>query len=237
MCRGKAGVSGDDPGDWDAMSSKQTKFFSEFRRFSVSPLLCVSMMVCFLLSPFSVTAAPLPPLEGLEKLRVALQGLQDFSAELTQEKQLSVLKKKLVMKGTVRFRKPDQFAMELLPPYKSRMLLKDNLLLQRIGERGELQKIVLPEDQGLSRWMGKLSKPVSKLPEGLDIKADQSGKLTTVMIRPIGSGQMKEITVQFQDDGLIRRLVLEERNGDRSTMIFSKARKNNGLSDADFRME
>jgi len=194
-------------------------------------------LVCILLLPVFASSAPLAPLEGLERLRLALQGLQDFSAELTQEKQVSVLKKKLVMKGTVRFRKPDQFRMELFPPYKSRMLLKDNLLLQRIGERGELQKIVLPEDQGLSRWIGKLSKPVSSLPEGLEIKAEETGRVTTVVIRPAGSGQMKEITVQLQKDGLIRRLVLEEQNGDRSTMVFSRARKNSGLTDADFRME
>lgn len=219
------------------MNNKQIKTFSGCSGFSVVPLLRVSIILCFLLLPVSASAAPLAPLEGLEKLRQALQGLQDFSAELTQEKQVSVLKKKLVMKGAVRFMKPGQFSMELFPPYKSRMLLKDNLLLQRIGERGELQKIVLPEDLGLSRWIGKLSRPVSSLPEGLEIKADQSGRVTTVMIRPAGQGQMKEITVQFQDDGLIRRLVLEERNGDRSTMLFSKARKNSGLTDADFRME
>ncbi len=218
------------------------RIFQKVLKICVHPLhllksACYCSLVFIMLLPASASAAPLTPLEGLERLRLALQGLQDFSAELTQEKQVSVLKKKLVMKGTVRFMKPDRFAMELFPPYKSRMLLKNNLLLQRIGERGELQKIILPEDQGLSQWIGKLSKPVSSLPEGMEIKAEETGRVTTVMIRPAGSGQMKEITVQFQDDGLIRRLVLEERNGDRSTMIFGKARKNSGLTDADFRME
>lgn len=189
-----------------------------------------------LLLPMTTEARSLTPLEGLEKLRQSFVGITDFSADIIQEKQLSVLRKKLVMKGVIRFKKPDRFMMEMAPPYAGITLLKDNLLEQRLGQSGELQRIVLPPEQGLKQWLSVLAKPITKLPDGLVVRAEQQSGLYTIALMPSGKGQFKVITVQLTDDGTLRRLVLEEQNGDRTSMIFSKFRKNIGLADADFRM-
>jgi len=201
-----------------------------------------SLLVCLctllvLLTTLKAEARSLTPVEGLEALRRSFSNLQDFTADLTQEKQLSIMKKKLVMQGQIRFKKPDRFYMELVPPYSSKVLLKDTVLQQRLGSQGELQRIVLPPEQGLSRWFATLSKPVTAVPEGMEVRADQSGAQTSVTIRPAKGGQLKELTVVLQDDGTVRKLVLEERAGDKTTMTFRKTRKNIGLSDSDFRLE
>jgi outer membrane lipoprotein carrier protein len=185
----------------------------------------------------SAEARSLTPLEGLEKLRQAFVGITDFSADIIQEKQLSVLRKKLVMKGIIRFRKPDRFMMVTVPPYSGITVLKDNLLEQRLGQSGELQRIVLPPEQGLKQWLSMLEKPVSKLPEGLVVRAEQQNGSCTILVLPSGTGQFKEIMVQLTDDGTLRRLVFEEKNGDRTSMSFSKFRKNTGLTESDFRIE
>ena len=182
-------------------------------------------------------ARSLTPVEGLEVLRRSFSGMQDFTADLTQEKQLSIMKKKLVMQGIIRFKKPDRFYMELVPPYSSKVLLKDTVLQQRLGTQGELQRIVLPSEQGLSRWFATLAKPVTTVPEGMQVRAEQAGALTTVIIRPAKGGQLKELTIVLHDDGTVRKLVLEERAGDKTVMTFRKTRKNVGLTDADFRLE
>ncbi len=182
-------------------------------------------------------AASLTPLEGLDFLRRSFQGLTDFSAELTQEKHLTILKKKLVMQGVIRFKKPDRFLMELDPPYSSKVLLKDTVLEQRLGAKGERQRIVLPPEQALSRWLGTLDKPITTVPEGMEVRADQTGRQTSVTIRPAKGGHLKELTVVLLDDGTLRRLVLEEQGGDRTVMTFRKTRKNIGLTEADFRLE
>lgn len=197
-------------------------------------LLILSMLLAVALP---VQARSLTPVEGLETLRRSLSGMQDFTADLTQEKQLSIMKKKLVMQGVIRFRKPDRFYMELLPPYSSKVLLKDTVLQQRLGTQGELQRIVLPPEQGLSRWFGTLSKPIAAVPEGMEVRAEQTGSLTSVVIRPAKGGQLKEVTIVLQDDGTVRKLVLEERAGDKTVMTFRNTRKNIGLTDADFRLE
>lgn len=200
-------------------------------------LLSCLFALLMLTAALKAEARSLTPVEGLEALRRSFGTMQDFTADLTQEKQLSIMKKKLVMQGLIRFKKPDRFYMELVPPYSSKVLLKDTVLLQRLGNQGELQRIVLPPEQGLSRWFATLAKPITAVPEGMEVRAEQTGSQTSVTIRPAKGGQLKELTVVLHDDGTVRKLVLEERAGDKTVMTFRKTRKNVGLSDADFRLE
>jgi outer membrane lipoprotein carrier protein len=181
-------------------------------------------------------ARSISPLEGLEALRKGFSGISDFSAEITQEKRLKLMKRSMVMTGTVRFRKPDQFFMEINPPYSARLLLRDTVIEQSSGREGERNRIVLPPDQGLKQWFSKLAAPLTTLPEGMVMQADLSNGLYTLGIAPQGGGQIKELTIAFQGDGTVRRLVITEQNGDRATMTFKKVRRNIGLSDKDFRL-
>lgn len=182
-------------------------------------------------------ARSLAPLEGLEALRKAFSGITDFTAEITQEKRLSLMKRTMTMTGTVRFRKPDLFYLEIAPPYASRMLLRDSTIEQVMGNGTERNRIELPPEQGLKRWFSKISVPVSTLPEGMAVQADLTGQVYTVTISPQGKGQIKELIVTFQEDGTVKRLVIGERNGDRAVMTFRKVRRNVGLTEKDFRLD
>lgn len=185
----------------------------------------------------SVAARPIPPLEGLEALRKGFSGISDFSAEITQEKRLSLMKRSMTMNGTVRFRKPDQFFMAINPPYASRMVLKDAAIELAGGPEGKRNRILLPPEQGLGRWFSKLASPVTKLPEGVGIQADLTNSLYTLTITPQTKGQVKELAIAFLADGTIRRLTILEQNGDKASMIFKNVRRNIGLTDRDFRLE
>ena len=190
-----------------------------------------------LLSATLCHARPVAPLEGLEALRKGFAGINDFTAEISQEKRLSLMKRSMVMTGTVRFRKPDLFFMELNPPFSSRMLLRDSVVEQTGAKGVEHSRIVLPPEQGLKRWLSKLVGPVASLPEGVAMQADLSGGLYTLTITPSGKGQVRELAITFQEDGVIRRLVISEQNGDRATMTFRKVRRNVGLGEKDFKLE
>lgn len=185
----------------------------------------------------SAHARSIPPLEGLEALRKGFAGISDFTAEISQEKRLSVMKRSMVMSGTVRFRKPDQFFMSINPPYASRTVLKDSVIEQAGGPGSPRNRIILPPEQGLKRWFSKLAAPVTTLPEGVTIQADLSNSLYTLVIIPQGKGQVKEVTIVFLSDGTIRRLSILEQNGDKATMTFKNMRSNAGLSDRDFQLE
>jgi len=185
----------------------------------------------------SAQARAIAPLEGLEALRKGFSGITDFTAEITQEKRLKLMKRTMVMTGTVRFRKPDQFFMEINPPYSARMLLRDTVIEQASGREGERNRIVLPPEQGLKQWFSRFAAPVTTLPEGVVMQADLSNGLYTLGIAPQGKGQIKELTIAFQADGTVRRIVITEQNGDRASMTFKKVRRNVGLTDRDFRLE
>lgn len=198
-----------------------------------------SMMAAFCL--FSVLAASaqarsISPLEGLEALRRSFSGTSDFTAEITQEKRLKLMKRTMTMTGSVRFKKPDLFFMEINPPYDARMLLRDTVI-EQAGREGEKSRIILPPDQGLKQWFSRLTAPVTSLPEGVVMQADLTGGMYTLSVAPQGRGQVKELTIAFQDDGMMRKLVITEQNGDRATMTFKKVRRNVGLSEKDFRLD
>lgn len=194
-------------------------------------------MFCFVaISAPSVSAASLSPVEGLEAFRRAFAGIRDFSADIAQEKQLTLMKKKLTANGTVRFRKPDSFFMELHSPYASRVLLKDNTLSLKLPNEAERQNVVLPAEQGLSRWFAFLGRPVKSIPGGFDVRAEKRGTVLSLRIIPKAKGALKELLVVFREDGRLVRLVIEENNGDRTVMGFRNVKKNTGLTDKDFQL-
>ena len=183
------------------------------------------------------TAEPLSPLEGLEILRRGFSGVTDFTAEISQEKQLSLMKKKLTSTGRVRFRRPGSFFMEIFSPYPSRLLLENSELTIFYPAEKNLQKIPLPAEEGLGRWFAYLDRPITTLPEGVQVQAERNGDNCTLRIAPQGKKGVREMTLVFMDDGRIRRLVIEEQNGDRNTIIFRTMKKNVGLTEKDFRLE
>lgn len=197
----------------------------------------VVLVLLFLLVPLTATAAPVPPVEALELLRQGFAGMQDFTAEIVQEKQLAVLKKKLVSTGTVRFKKPDLFYLELNPPHASRMVLRDTAVELYLPQDKSRQQMALPADEGLQRWLTLLAKPITTLPEGMVVKADRSGGSQVLSIMPQKPGQIRTITISSGIDGRPRKLTIEERNGNRSAITFQKLRANVGLTEKDFKID
>jgi len=204
-----------------------------------SRMIRLTMAVLCLVSALAgpVHARSIPPLEGLEALRKGFMGISDFTADITQEKRLKLMKRSMVMTGSVRFRKPDQFFMEINPPYAARMLLRDTVIEQTSGRDGGRNRIVLPPDQGLRQWFARLTSPVTSLPDGVTVQADLTGSVYTLTIAFQGNGQVRDISIVFLGDGTIRRFTINEQNGDRSTMTLTKLRRNAGLTERDFRLE
>lgn len=182
-------------------------------------------------------AAPIPPLEGLELLRKGLADANDFTADIVQEKRISLMKRAIRSRGTVRFKKPGLFFMEIAPPHASRILLGNDRLEILLVKEAVRQEIPLPPEESLQRWLSFLSRPVTSLPEGIDIRADRSGDLCTLTIIPRKKGQVREFVLAFHVDGRLRELVIREHNNDRTTIRFLNMRKNVGLGERDFRLE
>lgn len=197
-------------------------------------LLVLLIMVCI---STAAHAAEIPPLEGLELARKGFSGMTDFTAEITQEKQIALLKKTQTSTGQVRFRRPDTFYMEVYAPYASRLLLRDNILTMLLPAEGIRQKTVLPPEEGLRHWFSLFDRPLTQLPAGVELRADRRGDTVTLRIIPAGKKGVKELRITLYDDGRPRRLAIEEQNRDRTVINFNRVRKNVGLANRDFRIE
>jgi outer membrane lipoprotein carrier protein len=199
---------------------------------------CLILALLFMaLISATVHAAEIPPLEGLELVRKGFAGMTDFTAEITQEKQITLLKKTETSSGQVRFRRPDTFYMEVYSPYASRLLLKDNILTMFLPTEGIRQKTVLPPEEGLHHWFSLIDRPITRLPAGLELRAERHGDTVTLKIIPAGKKGVKEFRITLFDDGRPKRLAIEEQNRDRTVITFRRVRKNVGLSEKDFRIE
>jgi outer membrane lipoprotein carrier protein len=195
------------------------------------------LLLAFLLNGSICYARTISPVEGLEALRRGFAGISDFTADITQEKRLSLMKRTMVMSGSLRFKKPDLFLMEINPPFSGRMLLRDNIIEQTSARDKTPIRIALPPEQGLKQWFSKLASPVTALPDGMAVMADLTNSVYTLTIVPKGKGQVKAISIVFLGDGTIKRLIISEQNGDRATMTLKKLRRNVGLTERDFRLE
>ncbi|MEI8355009.1 MAG: outer membrane lipoprotein carrier protein LolA [Deltaproteobacteria bacterium] len=191
----------------------------------------------FLTTVPAVSARQISPLQGMELLRRSFSGLTDFTAEITQEKQISLLKKKIVVNGIVRFKKPDVFYMELFPPYPSRILLRDNALSLFLPAENVRNNIILSPGQSLRRWFAYLDGPATSLPDGVEVRAETRDNMTTLQITPRQKGAVKELRLTFLENGNLSRLVIEEENRDRTVLYFRSMRRNVGLTEKDFRLE
>jgi len=195
------------------------------------------VMLALLIDSFPCHASTISPVEGLEALRRGFAGISDFTADITQEKRISLMKRTMVMSGSIRFKKPDHFLMEINPPFSGRMLLRDNIIEQVSHRDKTPTRIALPPEQGLKQWFSKLASPVTSLPDGVTAVADLTNSFYTLTIAPRGKGQVKDISIVFLGDGTIRRFIINEQNGDRATMTLKKIRRNVGLTERDFRLE
>lgn len=194
-------------------------------------------ILILLLSLTCAHASSNKALEGLEALRRGFADMNDFTAEITQEKQLALMKQKMVSRGVVRFKKPGIFYMELFPPFASRLLLRDNVLTLKLPAQGVTERVVLPPEESLERWLAFLARPMTALPDGVEVQAERQGGVWTVRMFPRNKGGVKEVQLTFERDGRLKRLAIEERNRDRTVIRFANMRRNVGLKDSDFNGE
>ena len=190
-----------------------------------------------LLGASCVHAAQNPALEALETLRRGFADISDFTAEITQEKQLALMKQRMVSRGLVRFKKPGIFYMELFPPHASRLRLKNNVLTVRYPKEGITDRITIPAEEGLEKWFTYLARPVTTLPEGVEVKAERQGDLWNLRILPGSKGGVKELRLVFDGDGRIKILTIAEQNSDRTVIKFHNLRRNAGLKEQDFQVD
>ncbi len=88
------------------------------------------LLCCFFFMPIFATGESQITIEQvIQHLREARMRTEDFSADLLQEKRISLLKEKVVSRGKIRYKKPHYFLIEFFHPEPSQMVFDGKTLL------------------------------------------------------------------------------------------------------------
>ncbi len=169
----------------------------------------------------------------------AHQQLTSLSATFTQEKTSALFTEKVVQKGKLQYKAPKQLRWEYTSPKTMTVIFSNG-------------KVLLKTDKGTianpNRMLGEMGSMIintingSFLKESTDFKIryfkNNSGQITAVLT-PLNKkikAYYKDITITLNSTThLADKVVLNETNGDATTIIFSDKKSNTSLPDSLFK--
>ncbi len=193
------------------------------------------VMLFFLLIFLVHSALPMDKEEWLKNLREIQEKTEDFSADLFQEKKLSLFKEKIVSKGRIRFKKPDKIFIEFFHPESIQIASNGKTLLLYYQEEKRAEYFSLQ-----SNPMGERVFFFSKDPfqeKVVDWKIMEDHKFFwAIEIIPKGreSPFAKTRLRISKKDWTVIGMEMIEKNGDTTVIHYSNIKVNQGLKDSDF---
>ncbi len=189
----------------------------------------------FFLSLSALEAQSLMVDEVVQRIRESHEKTKDFSADLLQEKKISLLKEKVISKGRIRFKKPDRISIEFFSPDSTQMVYDGKTFLlyfktEKMAERYQVQGNPLVE-----KYMLFSKDPFQEKLAQWKIVEDQESFLVIEILPKVKDALFVRTKMWIsKKDWLINGMELVERNGDTTILRYSNMRVNTGLKDSDF---
>jgi outer membrane lipoprotein-sorting protein len=182
-------------------------------------------------SPAADEVAPHPSADLdqiLARLEEGVSGMHTLKTDFIQRKYLAVLKRPLVLKGTICMEKPDLFSWIVREPLRYSLVVRGDVIHQWDEDTQRVEKISLAKNpvfkmaiQQLRDWLsgayrsmlGEYSVTVVRVdPISLEFVPRE-----TAMAREV----IDRVTVEFdRDQHYIRRIEIFEKRGDRTDLTF-----------------
>jgi len=195
------------------------------------------ILLCFLVV-FPLSAKSTQPIsadEAVQRLRESQEKTKDFSADLYQEKKLSLLKEKIVSRGRIRFKKPDKVSIELFHPESSQMVFDGKILLLYYKEEKMAERYSLRSHPIVERYLLFSKDPFQEKFAEWKITEDRESflvmEITPKMKNPLFIKTRLRVS---KKDWMVTGMEMIERNGDMTSIRYSNMRVNTGLTDSDF---
>ena len=203
--------------------------------------LCVAAVFVTWLGPLTASQATSPSAaEVAAALQRKYDKIRDFSADFTHQHQSGVLRRKAVEQGSLLVKKPGKMRWEYKSPEK-KLFVSDGtrIYFHDLGNNQVTVSEVPKSDEAASAALFLTGK--GNLPRDFDasfIVAAEGSPQETYALRldpktPQGEYDWLEIVVD-RDTLLIRTLTAAEKQGGRSTFLFSKFKENIGIGDKPF---
>ncbi len=196
----------------------------------------ILILVFLLLIPLPVEgAAPMSADEVARRLKEIQGKTRDFSADLYQEKKVSLLKEKIVSRGRIRFKKPDKVSIEFFHPEPSEMVFDGKTVLLYYREEKVAERYSFLSHPVAERYLLFLKDPFQeKLAEWKILEEGDSFLVMEIIPKVKDPLFVKTRLRVSKKDWMVVGMDMVEKNGDTTSIRYSNMKVNTGLTDSDF---
>lgn len=194
------------------------------------------IFVFFLFLSFaSIEAQTLSVDEVVQRIRESREKTKDFSADLLQEKKISLLKEKVISKGKIRFKKPDKIYIEFFHPETSQMVYDGKTFLLYFKEEKMAERYQVQGNPVVEKYMLFSKDPFQERLAQWRIVEDRESILIMEILPKVKDPLFVKTRMWIsKKDWIITGMEMVEKNGDTTSLRYSNMRVNMGLSDPDF---
>ena len=186
--------------------------------------------------PFaSIEAQTLTVDEVVQRIRESREKTKDFSADLLQEKKISLLKEKVISKGRIRFKKPDKISIEFFHPETSQMVYDGKTFLLYFKEEKMAERYQVQGNPVVEKYLLFSKDPFQEKLAQWRIVEDRETVLALEILPKVKDPLFVKTRMWIsKKDWIITGMEMVEKNGDTTTLRYSNMRVNMGLADSDF---
>jgi len=193
-------------------------------------------LISLLLMPLPIKGAtPMGADEVVKRLREVQEKTKDFSADLHQEKKLSLMKEKIVSRGRIRFKKPDKVSIEFFHPESSLMVFDGKTALLYYKEEKLAERYSLRSNPMAERYLLFSKDPFQEKLAEWRILEDRESFLVMEIIPKVKDPLFVKTRLWVsKKDWIVIGMEMIEKNGDTTSIRYSNMKVNTGLTDSDF---
>jgi outer membrane lipoprotein-sorting protein len=174
----------------------------------------------------------------LRQLARVQSEVEDFAANLIQEKRLSLLKNTIISHGVIAFKRPDKVLIELFDPDPCLMVVDGNFLWLFFKRERVAQRYSVGNNPLLKRYLMILENPF-KGEWGQFTSIEKEGDVVVLDVIP-GEAESIFSRITFwvsTQNWLIKKLALYEKTGDLTILSYENIRVNTGIPDSHFTVD
>lgn len=173
--------------------------------------------------------------EIVQRIKGAREKTRDFTADLLQEKRISLLKEKVVSRGRIRFKAPDRIFIEFFQPEPIQMVFDGKTFLIYLKEEKVAERYRIEGNPMAERFLLFSRDPFQEGLASWKLLEDREGSLL-IEVLPKGKEPLFAKTRLWisKRDWIVTAMELIEKNGDTTLLQYFNVRVNTGLRDSDF---
>ena len=196
----------------------------------------LAILVFLLMIPLPAKGTtPMGAEEVVKRLKEVQDKTKDFSADLYQEKKVSLLRDKIISRGRIRFKKPDKVSIEFFHPESSQMVFDGKTVLLYYKEEKMAERYSFRSTPAMERYLFFSRDPFQEKLAEWRILEDRESSLVLEIVPKVKDPLFVKTRLRVsKKDWMVVGMEMIEKNGDTTSLRYSNMKVNTGLTDSDF---